>query len=124
MRAAIDHEIAAIIVANTTVSRPALISVHSNESGGLSGKPLKALALDALRRFRRASGGEIPLVGVGGIANADDAWERIRAGASLVQLYSALVYEGPGIVRRIALGIADRLKSEGFANIAEAVGTE
>ena len=65
----------------------------------------------------------MPLIGVGGIANADDAWERIRAGASLVQLYTAMVYEGPGIARRIALGLAERLKREGFANIAEAVGT-
>ena len=68
--------------------------------------------------------GEIPLIGVGGIASADDAWERIRAGASLVQLYTAMVYEGPGIARRIAHGLARRLKREGFGNIAEAVGSE
>ena len=66
----------------------------------------------------------MPLIGVGGIASADDAWERIRAGASLIQLYSAMVYEGPGIARRIARGLAKRLKQEGFATIAEAVGTE
>jgi dihydroorotate dehydrogenase len=124
VRAAIEHRIAAIIVSNTTVSRPPLKSVGANEAGGLSGKPLKPLALDALRKFRRASGGEMPLIGVGGIESADDAWERIRAGASLVQLYSAMVYEGPGIVRRIARGLAGRLEREGFANIAEAVGTE
>jgi dihydroorotate dehydrogenase len=122
-RAAIDHGIDAIIVSNTTVSRPPLKSRNAGEAGGLSGRPLKTLALDAMRRFRRASGGEIPLIGVGGIENADDAWERIRAGASLVQLYSAMVYDGPGIGRRIALGLADRLKREGFANIAEAVGS-
>jgi dihydroorotate dehydrogenase len=86
--------------------------------------PLKSLALDALRKFRRASGGEIPLVGAGGIATADDAWERIRAGASLVQLYSAMVYEGPGIANRIARGLAQHLKREGFATIVEAVGSE
>jgi dihydroorotate dehydrogenase len=96
----------------------------ANEAGGLSGSPLKPLALNALRKFRRASAGEMPLIGVGGIASADDAWGRIRAGASLVQLYSAMVYEGPGIARRIARGLAQRLKLEGFANIAEAVGTE
>jgi dihydroorotate dehydrogenase len=124
VRAALDHGIAAIIVSNTTISRPSLKSRHANETGGLSGKPLKTLALESLRTFRRASGGAIPLIGVGGIANADDAWERIRAGASLVQLYSAMVYEGPGIARRIARGLAERLKREGFANIAEAVGTE
>ena len=81
-------------------------------------------ALEAIRKFRSASGGEMPLIGVGGIATADDAWQRIRAGASLVQLYSAMVYEGPHIALRIARGLAERLKREGFANIAELVGTE
>ena len=124
VRIAIQHKMDAIIVANTTVSRPLLKSRFRNEAGGLSGGPLKPLALKALREFRAASGGEIPLIGVGGIANADDAWERIRAGASLVQLYSAMVYHGPGIARRIAKGLAERLAREGLANIAEAVGTE
>ena len=123
VRVAIEHGIDAIIVANTTTSRPALNSVSANEPGGLSGAPLKMLALNALRSFRAASGGKIPLIGVGGIANADDAWQRIRAGASLIQLYSAMVYEGPGIARRIAYGLADRLRREGMANIAEAVGS-
>jgi len=125
VRAAIDHGIDALIVANTTVSRPPLKSRHAAEAGGLSGQPLKPLALETLRRFRSASGGgEIPLIGVGGIANADDAWARIRAGASLVQLYTAMVYHGPGIARRIALGLARRLDRAGFACIAEAVGSE
>lgn len=124
VRVAIEHGIDAIIVANTTVSRPDLRSPGAGEQGGLSGAPLKPLALKALRDFRVASGAKIPLIGVGGIANADDAWERIRAGASLVQLYSAMVYEGPGIAKRIARGLAARLKQEGFANIAEAVGSE
>jgi len=124
VRIVADHGIDAIIVANTTVSRPPLRSRFAGEQGGLSGAPLKPLALAALRNFRAASGGRIPLIGVGGIASADDAWDRIRAGASLVQLYSAMVYEGPGIVRRITRGLVERLKREGFANIAEAVGTE
>jgi dihydroorotate dehydrogenase len=124
VRAALQHGVDAIIVANTTVSRPLLKSKHREEAGGLSGRPLKALALKALREFRQASGGEMPLIGVGGISSADDAWERIRAGASLVQLYSALVYEGPGIAARIARGLARRLKREGIANIGELVGTE
>ena len=124
VRAATDHGISAIIVSNTTVSRPPLRSRYSGEAGGLSGRPLKSLALETLRRFRRASGSEIPLIGVGGIESADDAWARMRAGASLVQLYSAMVYEGPGIARRIARGIAQRLEREGFASIAEAVGSE
>jgi len=122
VKAAIDHRIDALIVGNTTVSRPALKSKCSSEAGGLSGAPLKMLALDALRKFRSASGGEIPLIGVGGIASADDAWERIRAGASLIQLYTAMVYEGPGIARRIALGLAERLKREGMTSVADAVG--
>jgi dihydroorotate dehydrogenase len=123
-RAAIDHGMDALIVSNTTVSRPPLKSRLASESGGLSGAPLKRLALDALRAFRRASGGEIPLIGVGGIASTDDAWERIRAGASLVQLYSAMVYDGPGIARRIARGLAERAAREGYASITEAVGSE
>lgn len=124
VRVAMQYRVGAIIVSNTTVSRPPLKSKYAGEQGGLSGEPLKPLALKALREFRAASGGEMALIGVGGIANADDAWERIRAGASLIQLYSAMVYEGPAIGRRIALGLAERLKREGFANIAEAVGTE
>jgi dihydroorotate dehydrogenase len=124
VRAAVDHRIDALVVSNTTVTRPPLKSRFACEAGGLSGAPLKPLALEALRKFRRASGGEIPLIGVGGIATADDAWERIRAGASLVQLYSAMVYEGPGVARRIARGLAERVEREGFANVAEAVGTE
>jgi dihydroorotate dehydrogenase len=124
VRAAIDYGIDAVIVSNTTVSRPPLRSKHAGEAGGLSGAPLKAVALDALRRFRSASGGEIPLIGVGGIANAEDAFERILAGASLVQLYSAMVYDGPGIARRIAKGLDRLLSREGFASVDSAVGSE
>ncbi len=123
VRAVVDNRIDAIIVANTTVSRPPLSSSKAGEKGGLSGRPLKPLALDALRRFRTASGGEVPLIGCGGIASVEDAWERICAGASLVQLYSAMVYEGPHIGRDIACGLARKLHESGFANIAEAVGT-
>ncbi len=123
VRAALDHHVDALIVSNTTVSRPPLKSRHASEAGGLSGEPLKSLASEALRTFRNASGGEIPLIAVGGIANADDAWERIKAGASLVQLYSAMVFEGPGLGRVIAAGLAGLLKREGFSRISEAVGT-
>jgi len=122
VRAALDHHLDALIVANTTVSRPSLKSRFAAEQGGLSGAPLKSLALEALRQFRSASGGELPLIGVGGIATADDAWERIKAGASLVQLYSAMVYEGPGIARRIADGLVQRLEREGYSSISEVVG--
>jgi dihydroorotate dehydrogenase len=124
VRAAIDHGMDALIVSNTTLSRPLLKSRFASEKGGLSGAPLKALALEALRQFRSASGGEIALIGVGGIGCADDAWERIRAGASLIQLYTAMVYEGPGIARRIAKGLARHLEREGFRSIGEAVGSE
>lgn len=123
-RIALDRQLGALIVSNTTISRPALASRHAAETGGLSGAPLKALALSALRDFRKATGGALPLVGVGGIATAQDAWERICAGASLVQLYSAMVYAGPGIARQITAGLERRLQDSGLANIADAVGSE
>ena len=123
-RIAIDKGLGAIIVSNTTVDRPPLQSAHGDEAGGLSGAPLKAKALERLRDFRKATGGAIPLVGVGGIATAADAWERIRAGASLVQLYSAMIYSGPGIAKDIVSGLEEQMQRDGFASIAEAVGSE
>jgi dihydroorotate dehydrogenase len=123
-RIALDRKLGALIVANTTISRSPLKSRHAGETGGLSGAPLKPLALQRLRDFRKATGGALPLVGVGGIATAQDAWARIRAGASLVQLYSAMVYEGPGIARRIVHGMEALMRRDGFATVAEAVGSE
>jgi dihydroorotate dehydrogenase len=93
---AIARGLDGLIVSNTTISRPPLSSRFAGEAGGLSGAPLKQLALEKLREFRCATGGKIPLISAGGIESGEDAFERIRAGASLVQLYSALVYEGPG----------------------------
>ncbi|MCB2045569.1 MAG: quinone-dependent dihydroorotate dehydrogenase, partial [Novosphingobium sp.] len=122
-RIAIDARLGALIVSNTTISRPPLRSPHAGETGGLSGAPLRDLAQQRLCDFRKATGGAIPLVGVGGIANADDAWSRIRAGASLIQLYSAMVYEGPGIARAILRGLEERMRRDGFATIADAVGS-
>lgn len=122
-RIAIDHRLGALIVSNTTISRPALSSPHAGEAGGLSGAPLRDLAQQRLRDFRTATGGAVPLVGDGGIADADDAWARIRAGASVIQLYSAMVYEGPGIARSICKGLAARMARDGFSSIAQAVGT-
>jgi dihydroorotate dehydrogenase len=122
VKIATEHGIDAIIVANTTISRPALTSKHGQEAGGLSGVPLKSLALRALRTFRAASGGRMPLIAAGGISSAEDAWERILAGACLVQLYSAMVYQGPGIARRISDELAGRVTSSGYGSIAEAVG--
>ena len=123
-RIAIDKRLGALIVSNTTIGRPALRSRHAVETGGLSGAPLRALALDRLRDFRKATGGAVPLIGVGGIASAEDAWERIRAGASLVQLYSAMVFHGPGLGADIAGGIERLMRRDGFSGIAEAVGSE
>ena len=122
-RIAIDRRLGALIVSNTTITRPALRSRHVNEAGGLSGEPLRDLAQQRLRDFRSASGGAIALVGVGGIATAADAWARIRAGASLVQLYSAMVYEGPGLARRINAGLLRLMRRDGFSTIAQAVGS-
>ncbi|NCP11626.1 MAG: quinone-dependent dihydroorotate dehydrogenase [Sphingomonadales bacterium] len=118
------HRLGALIVANTTIARPRLASRHAHEAGGLSGAPLHDLALQRLRDFRRAGSGDIALIGVGGIADADQAYARIRAGASLVQLYSAMVYRGPGLARRIAAGLDRRLARDGFADVAAAVGSE
>ena len=123
-RIALDRKLGALIVSNTTISRPALLSANARETGGLSGAPLRDLAQQRLRDFRKATGGAIPLVGVGGIASAEDAWARIRAGASLVQLYSAMVYGGPGLPRRILRGLEALMRRDGFASIAEAVGSE
>ncbi|HEY0326840.1 MAG TPA: dihydroorotate dehydrogenase (quinone), partial [Allosphingosinicella sp.] len=114
----------ALIVANTTISRPALRSRHAQETGGLSGAPLKSLALKRLRNFRRATGGQLPLIAAGGIASGADAWARIKAGASLVQLYSALVFHGPGLARRVAAELRVLAEREGFARVADAVGAE
>jgi dihydroorotate dehydrogenase len=85
---------------------------------------LRDLAQQRLRDFRKATGGQVPLVGVGGIATAEHAWDRIRAGASLVQLYSAMVYHGPGLGAQIAAGLKRLMKRDGFGSIAEAVGTD
>ena len=123
-RLALDKGLDALIVSNTTITRPELRSHHARETGGLSGAPLRSLALERVRDFRKATGGAIPLVGVGGITSAEDAWERIRAGASLVQLYSAMVYHGPGLGAQIAKGLEKLMHRDGFTNIAAAVGSE
>src|SRR5690606_19328257 len=120
---AFDKGLAAVIVSNTTIERPVLASRHAGEAGGLSGAPLAELALRRVRDFHAASGGKLPLVAAGGIASADDAWERIRAGAGLVQIYSAMVYEGPGLAARIARGLEKLAARDGFARISDAVGT-
>ena len=123
-RAAIDHRIDALIVSNTTISRPAdLRSPNAAEAGGLSGAPLMPLSHQRLMDFRKATGGALPLISVGGIGCGREAYARIRAGASLIQLYTALVYQGPGLARRIAKELSAMLARDGFANVGEAIGT-
>jgi dihydroorotate dehydrogenase len=114
--------LAGIIVSNTTISRPALKSPQAGETGGLSGAPLRDLAQTMMARFHAAAAGRLALIGAGGIASGEDAYRRIRAGAQAVQLYSALVYGGTGLVVRIQRDLVARLRADGFRSVAEAVG--
>ncbi|HHI88353.1 MAG TPA: quinone-dependent dihydroorotate dehydrogenase [Hellea balneolensis] len=118
------YGISGIIISNTTISRPdGLKSRHRDEAGGLSGKPLFSLSTKVLQEFAQASAGVVPLIGVGGIGSGADAYTKIRAGASAVQLYTALIYKGPGLIRAICHDLEARLKADGFAHIREAIGT-
>jgi dihydroorotate dehydrogenase len=118
------HRFDGVIVSNTTIARPeTLTAPDRGETGGLSGAPLLALSTHGLRRFREADQAML-LIGAGGVQSADDAYAKIKAGASAVQLYSALVYEGPGLVGRLKRDLADLLRADGFASVADAVGTE
>jgi dihydroorotate dehydrogenase len=114
-----------LIVTNTTVTRPSdLRSGHRNEAGGLSGMLLGPLALATMRDIYKLSKGRVPLVGVGGISSVEDAYARIKAGASLIQLYTAFVYRGFGLVLRINEGLVRMLERDGFKSVTEATGTE
>ena len=121
--AAADTQVDAIIATNTTLNRDGLTSPHRGEAGGLSGAPLFDRSTRILARLAEITEGRIPLVGVGGIGSAEDAYAKITAGASAVQLYSALVYEGLSLAARIARGLDRLLARDGFATVAEAVGT-
>jgi dihydroorotate dehydrogenase len=122
---AVAHGLDALIVGNTTLSRPdSLRSPHKAEAGGLSGAPLMEPSTRVLSQFHRAAAGRIALIGAGGIASGADAYAKIRAGACAVQLYSALAYAGAGLVGRITHDLAMRLKADGFASVADAVGAE
>ena len=123
-RVGIERGIDALIVSNTTISRPMLRSKYANEGGGLSGAPLRDLALRRLRDFRVATGGRLPLIAAGGIASGADAYARIKAGASLVQLYSALIYKGPLLVRRIEKQLLALIETEGHQSIRTAIGSD
>lgn len=118
----VANDLSGIIVSNTTISRPNLASPQAGEAGGLSGAPLKALAGEMLGRFHQAAAGRTSLIAAGGIASGADAYARIRGGASAVQLYSAMVFEGPGLVTRIKQELAACLRRDGFSSLAEAVG--
>jgi len=122
---ALESGIDGLIVSNTTISRPAEIPEPLRaEAGGLSGKPLFAPSTAVLGEMYRLTGGKLPLVGVGGIASGADAYAKIRAGASLVQLYSALVFGGPALVQSIKTDLAASLRRDGFATLADAVGAD
>ncbi len=113
-----------LIVGNTTLAREGVSGPHAAEAGGLSGRPLFARATRVLADLYRLTEGRVPLIGVGGVASAEDAYAKIRAGASLVQLYTALVYRGPGLVGEIVEGLARLLAADGHARIADAVGVD
>jgi dihydroorotate dehydrogenase len=120
---ALIAKIDGIIATNTTLSRDGLTSPHKAEAGGLSGAPLFEVSTRVLAQLSRLTERRIPLIGVGGVSSADQAYEKIRAGASAVQLYSALVYGGLSLASEIARGLDARLARDGFANVADAVGT-
>jgi dihydroorotate dehydrogenase len=122
--AATDHRVDAIIIGNTTITRPGLRSAGAGEAGGLSGAPLAPLARAKLAEFRRASGGAITLIAAGGISDANEAYARIRAGASLIQFYTALVYQGPGLPARMLRELDALLARDGFGCVADAVGID
>ncbi len=123
VQSAIAHGLDALIVGNTTVSRPlGLKSAHAGETGGLSGAPLASLAQQTLTRFAQASNGAIALIAAGGIGSGAQAYERIRAGASAIQLYSALVYGGLSLVQRIEDELSTLLRRDGHSHVSQAVG--
>ncbi|XP_065675921.1 dihydroorotate dehydrogenase (quinone), mitochondrial isoform X2 [Hydra vulgaris] len=112
-----------LIISNTTVSRPqSLISANKNEVGGLSGKPLKDLATQCIKDMYILTGGSIPIIGVGGISNGADAFDKICNGASLVQLYTSLTIHGPPVVGKVKLELAEILRQNGFSSVKQAVG--
>ena len=122
------HKLSGIVATNTTLDRPETKHTSSEkiykEVGGLSGAPLKDKSTEMIRRIYRLTKGKIPIIGVGGIFTAEDAWNKITAGASIVQLYTGLVFEGPGIAKSIVKGLKRRVKSEGLESISDAVGIE
>ncbi len=122
VRVGCEAGIAGFVATNTTLARAGLCSPLGGETGGLSGSPLAVRARQVIAHIYAATDGKLPVIGVGGVASAEDAYEHIRAGASLVQLYSGLVYAGPGLVSTIKRGLARLLRRDGYGSVAEAVG--
>lgn len=121
----IDSKIDGLILTNTTTSRPdSLPASFAREKGGLSGTKLRKRSTEIIREFYRLTKGNIPIIGLGGISSGDHAYEKIKAGATLVQLYTALVFQGPNVVNEINASLARLLKADGFGHISEAVGIE
>jgi dihydroorotate dehydrogenase len=124
---ALQRGLAGIVATNTTIARPetsdAKLAAVYAEAGGLSGRPLRARSTEVVRHIFRQTRGSLPIVGVGGIFSAEDAWEKIIAGASLIQVYTGLVYEGPGVANSLVRGLRRRLATQGFKELREAVGT-
>jgi dihydroorotate dehydrogenase len=122
-----SRRIAGIIATNTTISRPQASDSSSqkiySETGGLSGRPLRARSTEIIRHIFKQTNGKLPVIGVGGIFGADDAWEKITAGASLVQIYTGLVFEGPDVTKKIAHGVREKLEKAGMKNLREAAGS-
>jgi dihydroorotate dehydrogenase len=121
---AAELDLAGLVVANTSTAREGLRSPHElvSQAGGLSGRPVRDRSTAMVRRVARRSGGALPVIGVGGVFSAHDAWEKVLAGASLVQVYTGLVYEGPTLARRINLGLLELMAREGVTRLSEAVG--
>ncbi len=122
---ALKKQLDGLIVSNTTITRPTNLQHKSkDQAGGLSGSPLMEMSTEVLAKIYKVTEGKIPLIGVGGISSGADAYKKIRAGASLVQLYSALVYEGPGLVERIKRDLVALLEKDRFSSVADAVGAD
>ncbi len=122
---ALDLKIDGLITTNTTIERPdSLMDPQKKEVGGLSGVPLLKPSTEVLRQMYGLTEGKIPIIGVGGISNGQDAYDKIRAGASLVQFYSAMIYKGPSLGNSIAKELAQLLKQDGYGNVSEAVGAD
>lgn len=116
--------VSGIIATNTTIRREGLKHVNAKETGGLSGRPVTRQSTEIIRNVYRLTGGKLPIIGCGGIFTAQDAYAKIRAGASLVEVYTALIYEGPELIRRINRGLLELLRNDGFTKLSEAIGAD